>query len=166
MYGLLVVPGLELTYDDHDPLLAAHAVAVGLRRFVSLTDGLDNALADARAAGAALIAAHPFAPNATEASRQTARWGMEGRAPAALVDRYELVNRRDFFPWVAEAALPGVAASKLPPSFTPSLVTGAGAIRLVSRAPLRRITGSARSQTPRFRPGSAKPFGSDFSPPG
>jgi histidinol phosphatase-like PHP family hydrolase len=33
-YGLLVVPGLELTYDDEDPLRAAHAVAVGLRSFV------------------------------------------------------------------------------------------------------------------------------------
>src|SRR6266536_5312839 len=28
-YGLLVIPGLELSYDDHDPLLAAHAVAIG-----------------------------------------------------------------------------------------------------------------------------------------
>src|SRR6202007_2131638 len=30
-YDLLLVPGLELTYNDPDPFLAAHAVAVGCR---------------------------------------------------------------------------------------------------------------------------------------
>ena len=31
-YGLLVVPGLELSYNDADPGLSAHALAVGLRQ--------------------------------------------------------------------------------------------------------------------------------------
>jgi predicted metal-dependent phosphoesterase TrpH len=109
-YGLLLVPGLELTYDDHDPLRAAHAVAVGLRTFVGVDRGLEQALADARSAGAALIAAHPYAPSAAgNAARTTARWAAGGHALARLVDRYELVNRREFFPWVAAAGLPGVA---------------------------------------------------------
>src|SRR6478672_8376053 len=60
-YGLLVLPGLELTGDDDDPRRAAHAVAVGLHRFVGMEHGLDEALREARAAGAALIAAHPYA---------------------------------------------------------------------------------------------------------
>ena len=30
-YGLLVLPGLELTFNDEEPVKAAHAVAVGLR---------------------------------------------------------------------------------------------------------------------------------------
>jgi hypothetical protein len=38
-YGMLVVPGAELTYDDADPALSAHAVAVGLRTFVGVEDG-------------------------------------------------------------------------------------------------------------------------------
>src|SRR6201987_1385572 len=54
-YGLLVLPGLELTYDDSDPLQAAHAVGVGVRDFVGLGDGLEPALARAREAGAAGI---------------------------------------------------------------------------------------------------------------
>jgi hypothetical protein len=36
LYGMLVVPGLELTFNHRDPHEAAHAVAVGLRGFVSL----------------------------------------------------------------------------------------------------------------------------------
>jgi len=105
-YGLLLIPGLELTYDDEDPLRAAHAVAIGLRT---------------RAAGAALIAAHPYTPAASacgkgQASgpslsvRATARWFAAGLALADLVDRYELVNRREVFPWVAQAGLSGVAS--------------------------------------------------------
>jgi predicted metal-dependent phosphoesterase TrpH len=110
-HGLLVVPGLELTYDDEDPLQAAHAVAVGLHTLVGLDDGLERALADARSAGAALIAAHPYVPAAATggAGRATARWAAAGHALADLVDRYELVNRRDVFPWVARAGLAGVA---------------------------------------------------------
>src|SRR5262249_14981675 len=61
-YDLLVLPGLELTYDDPAPLLAAHAVAVGLDRFVDLDAGLDAALARTREAGAAIVAAHPYQP--------------------------------------------------------------------------------------------------------
>jgi predicted metal-dependent phosphoesterase TrpH len=110
-YGLLVVPGLELTYDDDDPVVAAHAVAVGLRTFVGMDDGLEQALTYARSAGAALIAAHPYKPPVTHgAVRPTARWAAGGHALSDLVDRYELVNRRDVFPWVAEAGLPGVAS--------------------------------------------------------
>ena len=32
LYGMLVVPGLELTHNHADPDLSAHAVAVGYRR--------------------------------------------------------------------------------------------------------------------------------------
>jgi len=110
-YELCLIPGLELTYDDEDPALAAHAVAVGLRTLVSMDGGLEQALADARGHGAALIAAHPYSADAAaDNNRGTARWATEGRALAHLVDRYELVNRRDVFPWVAEAGLPAVAS--------------------------------------------------------
>jgi predicted metal-dependent phosphoesterase TrpH len=117
----------HVTYDDDEPLNAAHAVAVGLRTFVEMDDGFERALTHARSAGAALIAAHPYdvdssfgqrrraepdgALGATRgAVRATARWAAGGHALADLVDRYELVNRRDVFPWVAEAGLPGVAS--------------------------------------------------------
>jgi 3',5'-nucleoside bisphosphate phosphatase len=41
-YGLLVLPGLELTYDDRDPARAAHALALGLRSFVGLEHGFER----------------------------------------------------------------------------------------------------------------------------
>jgi histidinol phosphatase-like PHP family hydrolase len=43
-YGMLVVPGLELTFNDDEPVKAAHAVAVGLSRFVSVESGIAGAI--------------------------------------------------------------------------------------------------------------------------
>jgi predicted metal-dependent phosphoesterase TrpH len=109
LYDLLVIPGLELTYDDPDPLEAAHVVAVGLREFVGLDDGLKIALASARAHGAALVAAHPYAPEQLAgATRTTAAFGAHPEL-APLVDRFELFNRHTLFGWVAAAGHPAVA---------------------------------------------------------
>ena len=58
-YDLLLVPGLELTFNDADPDLAAHVLAVGLEEWVSMEDGPEEAMREARAQGAAVIAAHP-----------------------------------------------------------------------------------------------------------
>src|SRR5579875_3869200 len=59
LYRMLVIPGLELTFDDPDPAGAAHAVAVGLRSYVAVAEGIETMLRAARAHGAALVAAHP-----------------------------------------------------------------------------------------------------------
>jgi hypothetical protein len=97
-YGMLVFPGLELTDDHDDPRRAAHAVAVGLHRFVGLDHGLDAALREARAAGAALIAAHPYAPGQEgSASRATERFAADPAWTARVVDRSELFNRWERF---------------------------------------------------------------------
>jgi 3',5'-nucleoside bisphosphate phosphatase len=109
LYDLLVIPGLELTYDDDDPHDSAHAVAVGLREHVGLSEGLELALASARAHGAALIAAHPYSPmELAVATRGTAAWAARQEL-RGLVDRFELMNRETLFGWVAAAGLPAVA---------------------------------------------------------
>jgi predicted metal-dependent phosphoesterase TrpH len=109
-YGLLLVPGLELTDDDPDPRAGAHALALGVRRFIGLERGLEAALAEAADAGAALVAAHPYTLAATETShRTTARFAEDPDWAAQVVHRFELCNRHDFFEWVARARLPAVA---------------------------------------------------------
>jgi hypothetical protein len=110
LYDLLVVPGLELTYNDQDPSIAAHAVAVGLRTFIGVDGGLDDALTAARGAGAALVAAHPSPlEEALRTTRRTARFALAWRELATAVDRFELFNRHDLYRWVADARLPAVA---------------------------------------------------------
>lgn len=110
-YDLLLLPGLELTFNDLDPFLAAHAVAVGCRAFVSVDGGLDAALARARSEGAALVAAHPYRGRrgGSPPSRLTQRFSREWRTLGELVDRWELFNRYDLFGWIAACGLPAVA---------------------------------------------------------
>jgi 3',5'-nucleoside bisphosphate phosphatase len=110
-YGLLVVPGLELTFNDEDPDEAAHAVAIGLRSFVSVDHGVAEAMRTADQAGAALVAAHPFHEGGEPVprARLTRRFSRDP-ALCELAHRFELFNRERLFGWVAEAGLPAVAS--------------------------------------------------------
>jgi predicted metal-dependent phosphoesterase TrpH len=106
-YDLLVVPGLELTFNAYDPRRAGHAVAVGLREFVHVDGGLEEACRRARTGGAALVAAHPALPERLD-TRRTCLFASE-LSTRGLVDRFELFNRNTLYGWVAEAGLPGIA---------------------------------------------------------
>src|SRR5262249_21184892 len=110
LYGLLLLPGPGLTLEGPDPAPAAHPGAVGLRAVIGVGDGLGPAPPPAPVEGAALIAAHPYTLDTADRSpRCTARFAVEPEWAAGVVDRFELCNRHDFFPWVAEARLPVVA---------------------------------------------------------
>jgi predicted metal-dependent phosphoesterase TrpH len=109
LYDLLVVPGLELTYNDREPDLAGHAVAVGLRAYVSMDRGLAEAMRAARVEGAAIVAAHPHGEESSRPERTTRRFWREWRLLGGLIDRYELFNQREVFGWVANAGLPSIA---------------------------------------------------------
>jgi 3',5'-nucleoside bisphosphate phosphatase len=108
-YGLLVVPGMELTFNHPEPVLAAHALALGLREFVAVDDGIAAAMRSADEAGAALVAAHPNADEpALLRGRLTKRFSRDAGL-RGLAHRFELFNRSQLFGWVAEAGLPAVA---------------------------------------------------------
>ena len=99
LYGLLVIPGLELTYADADPRQAGHALAVGLRSWISVGDGLDASVRAAALEGAALIAAHPYTLAAVAGShRGTARFAEEREWSREVFHRFELCNRHELFP--------------------------------------------------------------------
>jgi predicted metal-dependent phosphoesterase TrpH len=109
-YELLLLPGAELTYLARDPDEAGHALAVGLRSFCSVDDGLEPALQEARERGAAIVAAHPHGGKDDPRPERTTRWFWRNHERLdGVVDRYEVVNRRQTFGWVAEAGLPAIA---------------------------------------------------------
>jgi hypothetical protein len=106
---MLVIPGLELTFNDAEPVEAAHAVAVGLRSFVSVDLGIAEAMRTASEAGAAVIAAHPYDGEPGPPSRITRRFARDAGL-RDLAHRFELFNRTQLFGWVADKGLPAVAA--------------------------------------------------------
>jgi predicted metal-dependent phosphoesterase TrpH len=107
-YRLLLIPGLELTFDADEDDESAHVVALGLREHVAVEPPLDAVLARAGATGAALIAAHPDGGSGEPSGRSTRAFA---RRPdlRPLVHRFELFNRTTMFAWVAAAGLPAVA---------------------------------------------------------
>jgi predicted metal-dependent phosphoesterase TrpH len=110
-YGLVVVPGLELTFNDEEAVKAAHAVALGLRQFASVDAGIAGAIETAVQAGAAVVAAHPYGRDEPAGGnlRVTQRFSRDAGL-RGLVHRFELFNRSHLFGWVADAGLPAVAA--------------------------------------------------------
>jgi predicted metal-dependent phosphoesterase TrpH len=96
LYGMLVIPGLELTYDD-----PADSVPVDR--------GIGAAMDEARAAGAALIAAHPHGAVPDSTPGRTTRMFWRDPELRSLAHRFELINRHRVFAWVAAAGLPAVA---------------------------------------------------------
>jgi 3',5'-nucleoside bisphosphate phosphatase len=107
-FGLLVLPGLELTFNDDDPGEAAHAVAIGLRSFASVDGGIAKAMETAAQAGAAVIAAHPNdGEPAHDRGRSTQRFARDPDL-RELAHRFELFNRTHLYGWVAEHGLPVV----------------------------------------------------------
>jgi len=113
-FGLLLVPGLELTYNDRDPDRACHAVAVGLDRFVSMDNGPAVAMEAARVAGAAVVVAHPHDLGHRSAMHaQTRYFARNWQRLQGLFDRVELFNGSQLFGWVAENGLHPVACGDL-----------------------------------------------------
>jgi predicted metal-dependent phosphoesterase TrpH len=108
-YDLVLIPGLELSDNRQDPDDSAHALALGLRRFVSIERGIVHAILDARAEGAAIVGAHPYSSSDWTPLRATRRLFRERELFRDIVDRWELANRKELFTWVAEERLPVVA---------------------------------------------------------
>jgi hypothetical protein len=114
MFGMLLVPGLELTYNDRDPDLACHAVAVGAKRLVSLDEGPAAAMERARDLGAAVHVAHPSELGQPPAGRAQTRWfSRHWRELDGLFHRVELFNGSQLYGWVAEKGLLPVACGDL-----------------------------------------------------
>ena len=110
LYDLLVIPGLELTYDDPDPLEAAHAVAVGPAVVRRRRRPGSRPRSPPRGRRGGARRRPPVCAGAARRRRRAAPApSARGRSSRALVDRFELFNRHTLFGWVAAAGLPVIA---------------------------------------------------------
>lgn len=79
-----------------------------------MDDGPAAAMQEARAVGAAIVAAHPHDFGPTPAVPfPTRHFALRWPELRGLFDRVELFNREQLFSWVAEAGLPAVACGDL-----------------------------------------------------
>lgn len=108
-YGMLVLPGVELTQNRFRRTSSAHALALGIDDFVSAEGSVEDMLTRAHDSGAVVVACHP-----NEQSEYFANtfylWNQRAEV-SRLVHLWELACRWDLFPPVARARLPYVGNS-------------------------------------------------------
>ncbi len=108
-YGMLVIPGAEMTRNTVNRDTSAHVLALGLDDYLSADGDPIEMLGEIRARGAVSVACHPH--EMSEFFANTYYLWNRRRLVGELVDLWEVGCRWDLFPVVSRAKLPHVANS-------------------------------------------------------
>ncbi len=100
-YRMIVLPGVELTRNAATGNKSAHALALGIRGFVSADGPMEDALTRAREAGAITVACHPNEQSGW--FENTLYLWKRRNEVSRLLDLWEVACRWDLFPQVAKA---------------------------------------------------------------
>jgi 3',5'-nucleoside bisphosphate phosphatase len=110
-YGMLVIPGAEVTQNRLRGRKNSHIIALDIKKYISADQSADAILREIRRQGALSIACHPHhrAPRRFEIS--TCYLWDHREELADLVDVWEAANRDDLFPVTSLKHYPYVANS-------------------------------------------------------
>jgi len=109
-YGMLVIPGVEITKDYLDSDLSAHLLLIDIQEYVSASWSFDRIFEAARAQEALVIACHPHHMAARSDRDTLYLWNNRERF-APHIDAWEIANRDDAFGVVGLKKYPYVASS-------------------------------------------------------
>jgi 3',5'-nucleoside bisphosphate phosphatase len=111
LYGLLVLPGIEVTRNHVRAKKNAHIIALGVRQFISADQSPEEVLREIRRQGAVSIACHPHHRTTRRIEISTCYlWDNRDRL-ADLVDLWEAANRDDLFSVTSLKHFPYIANS-------------------------------------------------------
>ena len=108
-YGMLVIPGAELTRNTINRDTSVHILALGLNEFLSADGDPLEMLHEIRARGAVSVACHPH--EMSEFYANTFYLWNRRKMVGRLVDLWEVGCRWDLFPGVSREKLPHIANS-------------------------------------------------------
>ena len=111
LYGMLVIPGAEITQNHIRSKKNSHIVALNIREFVSADQPAEDILTEIRRQGALSIACHPHHRTTTRLEIGTCYLWEHRRRVAELVDVWEAANRDDLFSVTSLKHYPYVANS-------------------------------------------------------
>jgi len=108
-YGMLVLPGAEMTRNTINRDTSVHMLALGLDEYLSADGDPLEILGEIRARGAVSVACHPHEMSEFYANT----WYLWNRREIVrgLVDLWEVGCRWDLFPVVSQERLPHIANS-------------------------------------------------------
>jgi predicted metal-dependent phosphoesterase TrpH len=110
-YGLLVIPGAEVTQNRLRGRKNSHIIGLDLKKYVSADQSADAILREIRRQGALSIACHPHHRATRRLEISTCYLWDHRRDLAGLVDVWEAANRDDLFPVTSLKHFPYVANS-------------------------------------------------------
>jgi len=110
-YGLLVLPGAEITQNHLRAARNSHIIALGLTEWISADQSAEAILKEIRRQGALSIACHPFHRTTRRLEISTCHLWDHRHALAPLIDAWEAGNRDDLFSVTSAAPYPYVANS-------------------------------------------------------
>jgi predicted metal-dependent phosphoesterase TrpH len=110
-YGLLVVPGAEVTQNRLSGRKNSHIIALDIKRYVSADQRADDILREIRRQGALSIACHPHHRTTRRIEISTCYLWDHRDELAGLVDVWEAANRDDLFSVTSLKHFPYVANS-------------------------------------------------------
>ena len=108
-YGMLVLPGAEMTRNTIHRSTSAHVLALGLEEYLCADGDPLEILREIRGRGAVSVACHPH--EMSEFYANTFYLWNRRRLAAPLVDLWEVGCRWDIFPPVSREKLPHIANS-------------------------------------------------------
>jgi predicted metal-dependent phosphoesterase TrpH len=110
-YGLLVLPGAEVTQNRLNGRKNSHVIALGIQRYISADQKADDILREIRRQDAVSIACHPHHRTTRRIEISTCYLWDNRRDLARLVDVWEAANRDDLFSVTSMKHYPYIANS-------------------------------------------------------
>jgi predicted metal-dependent phosphoesterase TrpH len=110
-YGMLVIPGAEITQNHLNARKNSHIIALGLTEWISADQTADDILREIRRQNALSIACHPHHRTTRRIEISTCYLWDNRKDLADLVDVWEAANRDDLFSVTSLKHYPYVASS-------------------------------------------------------
>ena len=110
-YGMLVIPGAEVTQNRIRAKKNSHIIALGVKKYISADQSADTILREIRRQGALSIACHPHHTTTRRIEISTCYLWDHREELSDLVDVWEAANRDDLFSVTSLKHYPYVANS-------------------------------------------------------
>jgi 3',5'-nucleoside bisphosphate phosphatase len=111
LYGMLVLPGAEITRNHISAKKNAHIIALGIRQYISADQTPEEVLLEIRRQGALSIACHPHHRTTRRIEISTCYLWDHRDELVDLVDVWEAANRDDLFSVTSLKHFPYIANS-------------------------------------------------------
>jgi predicted metal-dependent phosphoesterase TrpH len=112
-YGLLVIPGAEITQNRLRGRMNSHIIALDIKQYISADQKADAILREIQRQGALSIACHPHHRTTRRVEISTCYLWDHRKELSGLVDVWEAANRDDLFSVTSLKHYPYVANSDL-----------------------------------------------------